>query len=280
MSFFIGSGSVRSGSVAVAAVLSGSIGVSSVISGNIAVDAVTSGALASGSLGNVQIASGGLTSGSIASGSIGNVQIASGGLTSGAIASGSIGTVQVSSGGLLSGALASGQIGQVHLAFGAGTVFVQTADATVANTTTENTLATSGVGSLTLLANLLAAGKNVRITARGYVSETGNPTLRVKIKFGSTIILDTTAVSFSGNLTNQEWALSADITCRTAGVSGTVMGQGRFVSETGDVFGMVRTAPVTVDTTITEAIDVTAQWSTASASLTITCTNLMVEVLG
>ena len=105
MSFFIGSGSVRSGSVAVASVLSGSIHASSVISGNIAVGAVTSGAIESGSIGNVHVTSGGLTSGAVASGSVGTVHVSSGGLGSGAIGSGQIGHFHVAS-----GAIASGQI--------------------------------------------------------------------------------------------------------------------------------------------------------------------------
>lgn len=162
---------------------------------------------------------------------------------------------------------------------GSGVVFAQTADATVGNSTAETTLTAAGTGTRVLPANILSAGKTIRVTARGYVSETGNPTFRVRIKLGATTILDTTAVSFTGNLTNQEWSVSADITCRTTGVSGTVMGQGRFVCETGDVFGMVLTAAVTVNTTTTETVDVTAQWGTAAAGDTITCTNLTVEVL-
>lgn len=42
---------------------------------------------------------------------------------------------------------------------------------------------------------------------------------------------------------------------------------------------MVNTAAVTIDTTATQVVDVTAQWGTASASNTITATNAYIEIL-
>jgi len=167
-----------------------------------------------------------------------------------------------------------------------GTIFAQTTDKTVVNSAAETTLTAAGVGSLTLRANSLVPGKTIRIKAKGFYSETGNPTIRFKIKIGAVIVLDTTAESLNGSGTanNAEWTLNAEITCRTTGVGGTVAGQGEWVSSQNSAtstvsLGMTNTSPVTIDTTVAEAIDLTVQWGAADPGDTITCTNLTVEVL-
>ena len=160
-----------------------------------------------------------------------------------------------------------------------GSVFVQTASQTVANTVTETTLTATGVGTLTLPANFFVSGKTIRIKASGVVSDTGTPTNTVNIKLGGTTVATTGAVAFSGALSNNAWFIEAEITCRTTGVGGTVFVQGRFDVEPGNFEGMPNTTTDTVNTTTTLLIDVTFTWGTASASNTITCTNLTVEVL-
>lgn len=159
-----------------------------------------------------------------------------------------------------------------------GCTFTQTASVTVANTITETTLTGSGIGSLTLNANYLTVGKSIRIRASGFHSAVSNPNIRIRVKFGSTTILDTTSVS-SRNSTNGGWTIDAVIACRTTGVSGTVIGQGQYTETGGNVHQMVNTTTTTVNTTTSQAITVTAEWGTASASNTITCTNLEVEAL-
>lgn len=158
------------------------------------------------------------------------------------------------------------------------TLFTQTATKTVANTGSETALNSTGVGSLTLPASSLIAGRTIKITAAGFHSSTGNPTIRLKVKFGATIILDTGAVT-SGNSTNAFWEVRGFITCYTTGGTGTVWGQG-FYSESGggaNSFSMVNTSAITIDTTATQAITLTAQWGTADPGNTTTCTNLIVE---
>jgi hypothetical protein len=167
-----------------------------------------------------------------------------------------------------------------------GTLFVQTADVTVASTASETPLNGSGVGSLTLPVNFLKSGKTIRIRARGYITDTGTPTFNVRVKFGSTTILTTGTITFTGDIFNNEWQLEGDITCRTTGVSGTVAAQGVFEEEpTGSCpsensASMTNTSTVTVNTTTTQAITVTFQWGTSSLSNTITCTHLTVDAVG
>lgn len=163
-------------------------------------------------------------------------------------------------------------------------IFVQTASKTVANTTTETTLNSTGVGSLSLPTNFFVIGKKIRIVARGYRS-TANPsgTLRIRVKLGATTILDTTALTATNGLTNRAWELNGVIVCRTTGAAGTVMAQGRChmaqTTTTANFWEMLNTSTIVIDTTAAQAITVTAQWGTADASNTITCSNLSTEVL-
>lgn len=165
-----------------------------------------------------------------------------------------------------------------------GTVlFTQTSTVTVANTTTETTITNGGVGSLTLPANYLIAGRSFRIFGSGYHSNLNTDTLRVKVKLGSVVLLDTGAQA-SGASTNDGFIISAIVTCRTTGASGTVMAQGEYKEYTGtpsahDTYQLVNTATTTIDTTASNDISVTVQWGTASASNTISLTNFTVEGL-
>jgi hypothetical protein len=158
-----------------------------------------------------------------------------------------------------------------------GNLFVQTADVTIANSVAETTLLGAGQGSLTLPANFFRTGKTIKIQMRGRVSTTGTPTYRVRIKLGATTVLDTGTVTFAGTISNNQWVVDAVITCRTTGVSGAFMSQGSFHEEPDNRAGMTNTATIAVDTTTSKVIDVTWQWGTASASNTITATNVLVE---
>lgn len=161
-----------------------------------------------------------------------------------------------------------------------GCIFTQTATGTAANTTSETTISSTGTGTLTLPADFFTVGKKIRLTGFGIHSGTASPNLTIKIKFGSTVILTTGAVA-TGNSTNEGFNIAADITCRSTGVSGTVMSGGNYIENatTPRSFGMVNTGTVTVNTTVSQAITVTAQWSVANASNTISLQDFAVEVL-
>lgn len=169
-------------------------------------------------------------------------------------------------------------------------LFTATADKTVANTTTQTSLIGTGVGTLTLPANCLTAGRSVRIKLYGFYEARNNvDTLNFRAKLGSTVVTSTllTDLDLSGS-TNVYWELEAIITCRTVGVSGTVVGQIRMLHFADDpsandtVFGTgnFTTNAVTVDTTGTLALDLTGEWSSAEVENTITSTNATVELLG
>lgn len=160
------------------------------------------------------------------------------------------------------------------------TLFVQTANKTLTDT---GSLFTTGVGTLTLPANYLKAGKTLRFWLRGYhTMDVTPPNITVALTLGGVTVCTTGSFSDAAN-TNQYWELIGDITCRTTGVLGTVWGQGKFNMEEGggtaDTRGLTATAAATVNTTISLAIDATVTYSVADAGSPIICTNAVVSVI-
>lgn len=174
--------------------------------------------------------------------------------------------------------------GTNYLVAGAGhrsgprSLFTSTAHRTQANTAAEVTIVGTGAGSLTLPTNFHdQAGSSLEVRAAGYYSNTGTPTITFKIKYGSNILGSTGAVTTTTGATDWQWWFDGLATFRTVGASGTVIVQGRLLIQTGtntiSIYPMLQTATVTVNTTVTQAVDLTIQWGTASTSNTISGTN-------
>lgn len=160
---------------------------------------------------------------------------------------------------------------------GGGSIFIGTASATVANTTVETTLLSTGVGTLTLPADFLSVGRSVSLYVSGIHSAAGNPTIRIRVYLGSTVILDSTAIAAHAG-TNFTFALRGQFTCRSVGAMGTVFAQGVYQElDGGGSNGMSNTAATTIDTTVSQIINVTAEWGTTSPSDTITQTNVVIS---
>lgn len=164
-----------------------------------------------------------------------------------------------------------------------GVMYVQTASVTLANSTTETSLIGAGLGTLTLPANWATVGKTIRVRSHGYISDTATPSTTLKIKLGSVTLITSTGTLPSG-LSNAGVLFEFDLTFRSVGATGAVIGQGTsritsgaFVSSLARA--LVMAAPATVDTTVPNTLDVTYQWGTASASNTITITNMTLEVI-
>jgi len=162
--------------------------------------------------------------------------------------------------------------------------FTQTASVTVGNTVTETSLFGAGQGSLTLPINALTTSKRVRWTLMGVITDTGTPTLNIRIKVGGATIASTGAVALVGTVVNRAFRIQFELTCRSIGASGTVIGQGSFwydnSTNLGTTEGIAMTATATVDTTAQLTLDASAQWGTADPADTLTVTNATVEVFG
>ena len=165
-----------------------------------------------------------------------------------------------------------------------GVIFTQTADQTIANTTTETTLFGTGVGTLTLPANFWVVGKTIRIEIHGDFADTGNPTAQIRVKLDAVELSDSTAITLSGLGGTEEWETEVIITCRSVGGSGTLetVVDWEYETTTGssaierlDIGGTLQT----VDTTQSDTLDVTFAWGTANALNTLTSEVGFVTVL-
>lgn len=151
----------------------------------------------------------------------------------------------------------------------------------VANTTTETIL----FPNFTFGANQLQDGATIRIRAFGKLSVTGTPTIQFALRLGGvagTLLAQSEAITNGSGLTNVNWSLNAVLQVRTNGATGTVLVMGECSVQTnssGDptiktnIFGVSGSdapATATVDLTVDQALALTAKWSAASASNTIT----------
>lgn len=167
---------------------------------------------------------------------------------------------------------------------GVGTIFIQTGTLTYANSTTETSLIGTGLGSVTLPANFWTVGKSIRVKGRGFYSSGAlAPSIALKSKFGSTILASATIGNLLNSASNSGFSFEQILTCRSTGASGTVQVDGSISYSTGiGLLGasyLIDTAPNVIDTTISQALGVTGTWGTASASNTMSITNVSVEVL-
>lgn len=165
-----------------------------------------------------------------------------------------------------------------------GCIFTQTATRTIANTVTETSLFTTGVGTLTLPANFFLAGKTIRLVLTGTLADTGTPTVRLRLKYGSTTVIDSTAQTLAALTGTEEWRATCELTCRAAGASGTIAGDIWFAYDTATGTGAIQglnIAPTTatVDTTASGAIDLTWEWGAADIANTVSCVIASVEVI-
>lgn len=168
-----------------------------------------------------------------------------------------------------------------------GTLFTQTADKTVTNTVTETSIIGTGVGNLTLPANFFVAGRTVRLRVGGIYSTPAlaTPSIIIKVKYGSTVIATITTSSLLSGATNLEFDGEILMTCRTTGSSGTVMVHGDIEYATG-VAGTISVDPLnnagattTINTTTSNALDITCQWDSATSTRIVKSTVTSIEVL-
>jgi len=140
------------------------------------------------------------------------------------------------------------------------------ADTTVGNTTVESgALITAEHG-----ANYLEVGKMEEIKIIGTIQQTvtGGGVLSIRTKYAGTTILTTTTVS--GTIAEgTPFEITVYTTCRSIGATGTMQ-----INSVFKIDGVTNVqdakALVTIDTTVAQNTTVTAQWSVANASNTMT----------
>lgn len=151
-------------------------------------------------------------------------------------------------------------------------LFAQTANsAPITGTTTETTLIDGGVGSLTVPANFFKVGDSFSVTMGGHISSVNNDTLQIRVKSGSVLLGDTGAITMPST-TSKHWNLEIRFTIRTIGAAGVAsiasFGQFNFSKNASNAFEGADFSIVnntTFDTTISNTLNITAQWSSNNA---------------
>jgi hypothetical protein len=143
----------------------------------------------------------------------------------------------------------------------------------LSNSTAETSIIVVATG---FSANSLGPYYNWRFQLWGWLSTTGTPTLRIKTKIGALTLVDTGAVTFvNANLSNRMWRIDVCAQLTTGGNAAAreLWSQGFFTvmdattgTATPTVWEMKNTAVQTLDTTVLNLVDCTAQWGTASPS--------------
>lgn len=165
----------------------------------------------------------------------------------------------------------------------------ETADGTaIANTTTETII----FPDKTIPANLLADGKVLSLYAWGkFSTTTGPPTLRFRLRWGGvagTVLADSGTITTIASVTNAMFGIFLQLICRVNGSSGAllVMGQATLYGAVAPTVGSATGAPAiaamgsagitapaavgSLDLTANAALSLSAAWSAASASNTLT----------
>ena len=155
-------------------------------------------------------------------------------------------------------------------------LFAQTANSTpVTNTVVETSLINGGVGTLSVPAKGFSVGDSFVAIMAGILNVTNNQTIRIRVKAGSVILLDSGAQPIT-NITNNVFSLNVNFTIRqlgTAGVASIVsLGTFHYVKTVNGViegfsFNVVNNT--TFDTTISNTLDITVQWGAASTGNSI-----------
>jgi hypothetical protein len=154
-------------------------------------------------------------------------------------------------------------------------LFAQTTATTVANTGVATTLIGAGSGSLTLAGGYWSAGKTIRVKMAGVISTTGTPTFVIDPRLGSHGV-GGSAVTLA-TLSSAPFNVECTFTCITTGASGSFSAGG--VWSAGDSHGVINAVTTTFDTTAANAVDILAQWGSASPSNTVTSAIVTLEGL-
>lgn len=150
-------------------------------------------------------------------------------------------------------------------------LFAQTANSpTLTASTAEATLIDGGAGTLSVPANGFAVGDSFQVSMGGMMSAKNNDTITIRLKTGS-VVLATSGPLTMPAITNQVWYLTAQFTVRAIGSAGvaSIVSVAQFhilkaASGTQEGFAWSTINNTTFDTTVSNTLDITGQFSSNS----------------
>ena len=146
--------------------------------------------------------------------------------------------------------------------------YAQTIQSSTITGTTEGSVVGTGVGTLSIPANNFQVGDSFHAKAGGLLGNTSNgDDITVRIKSGTTVLASTGAFVLDSTQSIGEggegWECELDFTIATIGASGSICTNGNFAyTKTGDkkVSGTVFQDVQTIDTTVSNTLDITVEW--------------------
>ena len=154
--------------------------------------------------------------------------------------------------------------------------YAQTANSTpITGTTAELSLIDGGQGTLTVPPNSFYVGQSFTANMSGIMSAKNNDNIRIRIKSGSTILAQSDPLVMPA-VANQVWNMNIDFTIRTIGSAGiasiATLGNLHILKKASgsqEGFGFSTINNTTFNTTISNTLNITAQWSSTDATNSI-----------
>jgi hypothetical protein len=151
-------------------------------------------------------------------------------------------------------------------------LFAQTGNSVVVSATTvESSVINGGIGTLTVGANQFQVGDSFRADFGGLLSSRNGDDIRIRVKAGSVILADSGVQNMNGAV-NDVWQFSINFTIRKTGIAGVaeIVSLGVFhttkqSNATPEGFAFNTVNNTTFDTTVSNILDVTVQFSTNSS---------------
>ena len=155
-------------------------------------------------------------------------------------------------------------------------LFAQTGNnITVVNTTRESTLIDTGVGTLSVPADSFQEGDSFQGSMMGIFSSLNNTRIRFRVK-SDTVVLADSGTQTLPSTSNSIFLLTLNFTIRRVGFAGEaiIVTFGTFydIKQSNNQqqgFSFYSINSTTFDTTISNTLDVTVEWVTASTSNSI-----------
>lgn len=147
------------------------------------------------------------------------------------------------------------------------------ANQTVTNTTTPTTLIGTSFGSNVFPANFFTVGKTIHIKCQGVVS-TDLTNNAFSFSFNTSSGAGAFAPTPQPSLSGASYIIDLTGICRSTGTSGTIYLMGSLLWN--GVYTSFDIGAITVNTTISQTIDLQAQWTTATTNNSITSRNLTI----
>jgi len=148
-------------------------------------------------------------------------------------------------------------------------LFAQTADSATVTGVTETSIVGSGVGSLTVPANGFDVGDSFKAKIGGIMDGTTND-ITVNMYSGAVLLATTGSFALTATISNG-WELELDFTIRTVGASGSVATNGNFAytkSTDKKVQGYCFQDTQTIDTTVSNTLDIKVVWGQTGTDIT------------